>query len=83
MWLIFQISGKTPSLNKLLNYLLNEKDICVEISEINFPGIPQYEEHDCFRALMILAVSSGEVLMESNNGTLSFNGKMGTSSSEP
>ena len=74
MWLIFHISGKTPSLNKLLNNLLNEKDICVEISEINFPGIPQYEAHDCFRALMILAVSSGEVLMESNNGTLSFSG---------
>ena len=83
MWLIFHISGKTPSLNKLLKNLLNEKDICVEISEINFPGIPQYEEHDCFRALMVLGVSSGEVLMELNNGTFSFNGRKGMSSSAP
>ena len=56
MWLIFHISGKIPSLNKLLNNLLIEKDIWVEISEINFPEIPQYEEHDWFRSLMILAV---------------------------
>ena len=67
----------------MLNNVLNEKDIGVEIREINFPGIPQYEEHDGFRALIIFAVSSGEVLIESNIGTLSFNGKIGTSSSEP
>ena len=81
MWLIFHISGKTPSLNKLLNNLLNEKNICVEISEIDFPGIPQYEEHDCFRALRNFAVSSDKVLIESNNCTFSFTGKKGTSAS--
>ena len=54
--------------NKLLNSVLKEIKIGVEIREINFPGIPQYEELDCFRALMILAVSRGEVLIVSNNG---------------
>ena len=67
----------------MLNNVLNEKDIGVEIKEINFPGIPQYEEHDGFRALTIFAVSSGEVLIESNNGIFSFTERKGTSSSAP
>ena len=72
-----------PSLNKLLNSVLREKDIGVEISEINFPGIPQYEEQDCLMPLIILATSRGEVLIVSNNGKFSLTSRKGTSSSAP
>ena len=57
------MSGKMPSLNRLLKRVLRENDIGVEISEINFPGIPQYEEQDYLIALIILATSRGEVLI--------------------
>ena len=69
--------------NKLLNSVLKENEIGVEIRDINFPGIPQYEELDCFRAFMILAVSRGDVLIVSNNGKFPFTSRKGTSSSAP
>ena len=41
IWAIFQISGKWPISNKLLNNFESEPEICVEISCRNFPEIPQ------------------------------------------
>ena len=58
---IFQMSGKWPSSNKLLNSLDKENDIGVEIKWINLPGMPQCDKYDCLIFLIILATSIGEV----------------------
>ena len=67
----------------IVESVLREKDIGVEISEINLPGIPQYEEQDCFTTLIIWATSMGEVLIVSNKGIFSLTSTKGTSSSAP
>ena len=78
MWAIFQISGKWPISNKLLNNLDNEKDIGVEMKCINFPGMPQCDKYDCLIFLIILATSIGEVFKVFKLETPSFLCKFGT-----
>ena len=71
-WLSFQILGKWPSLKRLLNSLERENDIGVDIRDINLPGIPQCDKYDCFSALVIFAVSRGDVFIISKIGTFSL-----------